>query len=77
MDSCHLFKYTNIFAYKKFNILAGYKVEFLKELISCSIFKKKIINLTIIQMLTELPLPEYYRLYYLNHESQNHLLKLF
>ena len=26
---------------------------------------------------SELPLAKYYRLYYLNHESQNHLLKLF
>ena len=33
MDSCHLIKNTNIFAYKKFNTLAGYKVDFQKELI--------------------------------------------
>ena len=32
MDSCHLIKSTNIFAYKKINILSGYKVDFLKEL---------------------------------------------
>jgi len=57
MASCHLIKNTNIFALKKFNILAGYKVDLLKELIWFSIFKNKIINLTIIQMLTELPLP--------------------
>ena len=29
MASCHLIKNTNIFAYKKFNTLAGYKVDLL------------------------------------------------